>query len=495
MKPANLLFLMSDNHQRNFTGAYGHPIVKTPNIDAIAAKGVKFENAYANSAVCCPARAALATGRYPHQTGYWDNVLVYDGKVPSWHKRLRDAGHTITSIGKLHYIGDDPEDDYGFTESKLAMHIVERKGALFGLLRAVDDGEQIRPTPRANYKKIGEGESDYVLYDREIADTASDWLKQNGTGGDKPWALKVSFAAPHPPFTVPKKFMDMYDPADMPLPAAFDRDSAFNHPALNHIIRVHSFEALADEAFVRESVAGYCALISHMDDQVGKVVKTLKELGLDESTRVVYISDHGEAVGQHGHFGKSVLYDHSVTVPMVACGPGIEAGTSISDPVSHVDLFPSFLEAFDVPLAPEDADLPGTSIWQVAAGSVATRPVFSEYHGHGSKSGMFMLRDGEMKLIYHVGMPNELYDLANDPDELNDLADDAAYAETLAALEAKLRKIVDPEEANARAMADQKAALERNGGVEAILNRGSYGFNPVPGKEADITEYDSSSSP
>lgn len=488
MKPANLLFLMSDNHQRNFTGAYGHPVVKTPNIDAIAQSGVKFENAYTNSAVCCPARAALATGRYPHQTGYWDNVLVYDGKVPSWHLRLRDAGHTITSIGKLHYIGDDPGDDYGFTESKLAMHIVERRGALFGLLRAADGGEQPRPTPRANYKKIGEGESDYVLYDREIADTACDWLRANGKS-DKPWALKVSFAAPHPPFTVPKRFMDMYDPADMPLPAAFDRDTSLNHPALNHIIRMHSFENLADEKFVRETVAGYCALISHMDDQVGKVVSTLAELGLDGDTRVVYISDHGEAVGQHGYFGKSVMYDHSITVPMVACGPEIAAGTSVADLVSHVDLFPSFLEALGVPLKPEDADLPGTSIWKVAAGEVPKRPVFSEYHGHGSKSGNFMLRDGDMKLIYYAGMASELYDLTADPDEVNDLAADPAHAATMAALEAKLRKICDPEEVDARAMADQKAALARNGGAEAILNRGSYGFNPVPGKDAVITEY------
>ena len=172
MKPANLLFLVSDNHQRNYTGCYGHPFVRTPNIDSIAKRGIRFDNAYAGSAVCCPARASIATGRYPHQTNYWDNVKVYDGKIPSWHHRLRAAGHEVVSIGKLHYIGNDEGDDYGFTESRLAMHIVERKGALFGLLRATEQGEEARRTPRDNYKKTGIGESDYILYDRQIAEEA-----------------------------------------------------------------------------------------------------------------------------------------------------------------------------------------------------------------------------------------------------------------------------------------------------------------------------------
>ncbi|MEQ9328378.1 MAG: sulfatase-like hydrolase/transferase [Rhodospirillales bacterium] len=490
MKPANLLFLMSDNHQRNFTGAYGHPAVRTPNIDSIARRGTLFENAYANSAVCCPARAALATGRYPHQTGYWDNVLVYDGKWPSWHRRLRDGGHNVTSIGKLHYIGDAETDDYGFTESRLAMHIVERKGALFGLLRADEGGEHPRPTSRENYKKIGRGESDYVLYDREIADNACSWLRENGAASEKPWALKVSFAAPHPPFTVPDRFMDMYPESEVRLPPGFRPEDQPTHPAFRHIMRIHSLDGLADESFLRKCIAGYCALITHMDEQVGKVLQTLADLGLDETTRVVYVSDHGEAAGHHGHFGKSVMYDHSVTVPLVACGPGIPAGKRIPDIVSHVDLFPTFVEALGVAPHPDDADLPGASLWKIIAGNVPPRPVIGEYHGHGSKAGMFMLRDGQMKLIYHVGMPAELYDLAQDPDELTDLAGHPDHAATLAALESRLRRIVDPEAADRRAMADQKAALDRNGGAGAILKRGSYGFNPVPGKEAAITSYD-----
>ena len=169
MKPANLLFLVSDNHQRNYTGCYGHPFVQTPNIDSIAERGIRFDNAYAGSAVCCPARASIATGRFPHQTKYWDNVKVYDGKIPSWHHRLRAAGHEIVSIGKLHYIGDDEDDDFGFTESRLAMHIVGRKGASFGLLRATEQGEGARQTPRENYSKTGIGEQCQVAVLRAVS--------------------------------------------------------------------------------------------------------------------------------------------------------------------------------------------------------------------------------------------------------------------------------------------------------------------------------------
>ena len=101
---ANMIFFMSDNHTRNMLGVYGHPVVRTPVLDRIANRGVRFDNAYCASPLCCPSRASLATGRYPHQTGYWDNAIVYDGRVPIWHHRLRAAGVTVTSVGntKLH---------------------------------------------------------------------------------------------------------------------------------------------------------------------------------------------------------------------------------------------------------------------------------------------------------------------------------------------------------------------------------------------------------
>jgi len=122
----NLIFFLSDNHTRDLLGAAGHSVVQTPTLDRIAARGVRFANAYAASPLCCPSRAALACGRFPHQTGYWDNAIVYDGRVPSWMHRLRAQGHEVTSIGKLHFRATD--DDNGFTEELLPMHILDGKG-------------------------------------------------------------------------------------------------------------------------------------------------------------------------------------------------------------------------------------------------------------------------------------------------------------------------------------------------------------------------------
>ncbi len=122
----NLIVIQADNHTRRVAGCYGHQVVRTPNLDRIAARGVRFDNAYSVSALCCPSRAGLATGRYPHQTGYWDNVLAYDGRVPSWMRRLREEGQTVAAIGKLHYRSAD--DDNGLTEEINPMHIVGGRG-------------------------------------------------------------------------------------------------------------------------------------------------------------------------------------------------------------------------------------------------------------------------------------------------------------------------------------------------------------------------------
>ena len=157
---ANLLFIQSDNHNRQVSGCYGHRIVKTPTLDKLAGGGVRFANSYSTSALCCPARAAMATGRYPHQTGYWDNAIAYDGRMPSWMRRLRDQGHTVVGIGKLHYRSSD--DDNGFSEELMPMHLLDGKGAIKNLLRGyvqcevtLDAGEHGRRALEALCRALG----------------------------------------------------------------------------------------------------------------------------------------------------------------------------------------------------------------------------------------------------------------------------------------------------------------------------------------------------
>src|SRR5262249_8543552 len=136
MKGQNLLIIMSDQHNRRMLGSYGHPIVATPNLDRLAMRGALFENAYTPCPVCVPARAAFPTGKYVHQIGTWDNAMAYDGRVPSWHHLLRDRGHHVVSIGKLHFRSKD--DDNGFSDEQIGMHIIDGQGDLLGLIRDED---------------------------------------------------------------------------------------------------------------------------------------------------------------------------------------------------------------------------------------------------------------------------------------------------------------------------------------------------------------------
>ncbi|MGA8402071.1 MAG: sulfatase-like hydrolase/transferase, partial [Stellaceae bacterium] len=133
MTPSNVLFILSDEHSRRVLGCYGHQMIRTPNLDRLAANGIRFTDAYCNSPICVPSRASLATGQYVHDIRFWDNGIPYDGSVPSWHHRLKEAGHECVSIGKLHFRSID--DDNGFTEEVMPLHVVEGIGDPAGWLR------------------------------------------------------------------------------------------------------------------------------------------------------------------------------------------------------------------------------------------------------------------------------------------------------------------------------------------------------------------------
>jgi choline-sulfatase len=476
---ANLIFFQSDNHNRAVTGCYGHAFVKTPNIDRIAASGVRFANSYSTSALCCPARAAIATGRYPHQTGFWDNAIAYDGSVPTWHHRLREQGNTVVAVGKLHYRSE--KDDNGFTEEIEPMHLHDGRGAIKNLLRGYDAEP---PKDDGSFWKLymnrsGVGETHYQEYDRRITAKSIDWLKRHGRDSGKPWVLYVSYISPHPPFTVPQRLYDLYPEKDMPLPAGFRPGERSEHPATQYLRHMDGMLDMTDEAALRRIAAGYFGLITHMDEQVGSVMKAAEELGLLTNTRIAYTSDHGELFGAQGLFGKKNLYEGGIGVPLLMSGPGIPQNKVSKQIVSHVDLFPTLVESAGASLAATDHDLPGVSLWSAVAGNDATCTGFAEYHAQGSKAAAYSLREGAMKLIYHVGMPAQLFDLEHDPDELHDLA--ASEPAVLQALEKKLRAICDPEVVDARAKADQRKWVDYWGGREKVAGTSQILFTPPPG--------------
>lgn len=488
--PTNLIIFLSDNHSRALMGAAGHPIIRTPNLDSIAKSGTRFTNAYCASPLCCPSRAAIATGRYPHETGYWDNSLAYDGRVPTWQQRVRDQGHHVTSIGKLHYRSGDV--DNGFSEEIIPLHIVDGKGALVALLRATPEGMPPRKGHKKIYEQSGVGEADYQVYDREITEQAVAWLENHHAAHDKPWVLLVSYASPHPPFQVPERFWNLYPLDQVPMPVQWRKADQPQHPAVQYLSWMNSFDEDFDEGFIRRVVAGYCGLISVVDEQVGIVLDAAKRLDVMDNTHVIYTSDHGEAAGHHGIMGKANHYEHGLGVPLLMSGPGVPKGHVVDQVTSHVDLFPTIAETVGADLLAEDSTLPGISLWQAVRGDEQDRTAFAEYHAMGARNAGFALREGDHKLVYHVGMPRQLFDLKSDPLEERDLLAERQEHPLADKLEADLRRIVDPEEVDRKAKADQLAHAEKHGGLEAVANAGVFSASPIPGKEVDLERPSSS---
>ncbi|MCZ6629002.1 MAG: sulfatase-like hydrolase/transferase [SAR324 cluster bacterium] len=478
MRPSNLLVIMSDQHNRQVLGCYGHPLVKTPHLDRLAARGTRFSDAYTNSPICVPARASFATGRYPHQIRHWDNADPYHGGVPSWGHRLMAQGHRVTSIGKLHYRSE--QDDNGFDEEIVPLHVLDGLGDLHGLIR---DELPPRKKNRGYVADAKGGESSYSAYDRDITARAGDWLTGEAPKhGDKPWMLFVSLVCPHPPFTAPQEFYRLYPHGQVPWPVQCGPQYLPIHPAIEDYRHCLKLENFFDEAIIRKAIAAYLGLVSFVDDNVGKILETLQATGLAENTRVIYTSDHGENLGRRGIWGKSSMYEEAAGVPLLMAGPEVPQGRVCATPVSLVDGFPTFLECLGAAPVAED-ELAGHSLFSIAAGETPERTVFSEYHAYASRAGMFMIRKGPYKYIHYVGNSPQLFDLEGDPDELHNLAGLQEHARLLAECEADLRVICDPEAVDALAKQDQAARIAEHGGKEKILARGSFGNTPAPGEK------------
>ncbi len=483
MTPKNLLFIMSDEHNASFMANAGHPLVKTPNLDRLAQRGTRFENAYCNCPICVPSRASFATGRYVHDCGHWDNADPYNGTVPSWGHRLMELGHRVVSIGKLHY--RDTNDSNGFDEEIAPLHVVGGIGDLLGLIR---EDMPVRTGTSKFANDAGRGESSYTEYDRSIATEASRWLRNEAPKyTDKPWVLFVSFVCPHFPLIAPAEFYDLYPVNDLPRPQLYAAADRPDHPYYEAMRACINYDDHFDEEKIRTATAAYLGLCSFLDSNIGTVMEALESAGLRDDTRIVYTSDHGEAMGKRGFWGKSTMFEESVAVPLILSGPDIKQGLQIRTPVSLVDCYPTIIEAVGATPQEADKDLPGQSLFHVAAGDDPDRAVFSEYHAVGAVAANYMVRAGRFKLVFFVGMPPELYDLEADPDETQNLADDPQYAGVLMQLETRLRDICDPEEADLKARQDQQRTIDRYGGRDAILHRGDFGYSPAPGQKPEFT--------
>jgi choline-sulfatase len=474
----NVLFIMADEHQQKASGCYGHPFVKTPTLDALAASGTRFTNAYTNSPICVPARASFATGREVHDIGYWDNAHGYDGRVEGWGHAMQKAGMHTLSIGKLHYRSE--QDPTGLDEQVVPLHIVDGKGSLIGCLK-----EPLAPpmTTSKLARDIGPGDSSYIRYDKSIVEHTVAWLRDAAPKiEDKPWALFCSLVCPHFPLIAPPELYEIYPHDMIPHPKGNHPDYEL-HPWVEKFRQMQCHDDFFTDETRKVAMASYYGLCSFMDHNVAQVLAALEESGLRDDTLIVYTADHGDNLGTRRLWGKSNMYEEAAAIPMIISGPGVPAGKVVDTPVTLADGAATILDAVGL----GDEAIPGYSSLRDLANrdDDMDRVAFSEYHAGGADTAAFMIRKGQYKYIHYVDYEPELFDQEADPEEMSNLAADPAYASVLAELEGELTARLDPAAVNAAAHASQAALVAAAGGREAVLAKGSFQGTPAPGEKPE----------
>ena len=468
---------MMDELARDGVGCYGGTGI-TPNIDALAGKGVRFTNAYTPSPICVPARASFQTGRYVFQNGCWSNAQPYSGKIQGWAHRLRAEGVKTVSIGKLHY--RSTEDDNGYEEEILPLHVTNGEGWVHGLLRR----EDATCFDTSGYARdVGCGEDSYTQYDRNVRDESVAWLKRQGESEtDQPWALFVSFLRPHYPLTCPKDALGLYNPDNLP-PIRFDGAKAeYRHPAIRAARSYHDFDDhFRDEEARNLARACYFGLCSYVDGMVGQVLAQLDASGLAENTIIILTSDHGDMNGHRGFWTKMVMYEDAIGIPLIIAGPGLPNGKTCETQASLIDIYPTALQACGISPTSEETGLPAHSLMDLATQETnEERVVYSEYHDGGSITGFSMIRDQRWKYVHYAGFPPQLFDLESDPFERIDFGLSAEHAEIRSRLLARMcNEFDDPDAINERCFSEQAKRIAELGGISGIQSRMNYDHTPV----------------
>ena len=267
----------------------------------------------------------------------------------------------------------------------------------------------------------------------------------------------------------------------MLLPPQWGEDEWPRHSELAYLRQFFDFDRPFSEQQLRRLGAAYLGAVTYLDQQIGRVLGELDRLGLSDTTRVVYASDHGEHLGARGVFGKFTMYEESVAVPLIVAGPDLPAGKVETTPVSLLDLAPTFLEALGAP-ADAGGELPDESLFSLLSSPHPARTVFSEYHAVGSRSGYYLVADGRYKYTHYAQARPQLFDLEADPREERDLANDSGAGAILQRLRDALRGLLDPMAVDRQAKADQAARIAELGGRDAIVRRGTFDNSPVPGE-------------
>jgi choline-sulfatase len=415
----NVVFLICDDLNCDL-GSYGHPLVKTPNIDRLAEQGTRFDRAYCQYALCGPSRASFLTGLYPDQTLIHKNAIYIREHIPNVttvSQMYRNNGFFATRIGKLyHYnvpkhIGTSGHDDpysWNYTINPRGRD-VEEESKIFTLKPG---------TFGATLSWLAAEGTDEEQTDGMIADAAVAEL-QRYHREDRPFFLAVGLFRPHTPYVAPKKYFDMYPLDQIVVPEVPEGyDKTIPEPALKSIRRKKEQINLADD-LAKQAIQAYYATISFADAQVGKVLETLETTGLAKDTVVVFTSDHGYHMGEHGHWQKTTLFENATRVPLIISSPDQrDKGGVVTSPVEMVDIYPTLAELSGLE-APDF--LSGVSL-AASMDNSSVKPresALSQYmQGYSIRTERFRYTEWGEKGAEGV----ELYGCQDDPEELKNLA-------------------------------------------------------------------------
>ncbi|MBI4873633.1 MAG: sulfatase-like hydrolase/transferase [Acidobacteria bacterium] len=455
-KPPNILLICSDEHNHRVAGCYGNRLARTPNLDRIAARGVTFESAYTASPLCVPARLALTAGKHIHRIGAWNNSCRLPGDdYPSLPHALNAAGYESYLCGKQHY---DARHRYGFTELGGNMNNSQMTGR--GNRREAGDETVNEKAGRARFDEFRAGEDSTVIsHDRKVTAGVLDFLAKRGRG-DKPFFLFAGYLAPHFPLTVPERFWAPYrGRIAMPnIPAGHLESLPLNYKHLRRGFGI----PVAGEDTIRRGRELYYGFTEWVDNEIGKVLAALGRSPLAENTVIVYTTDHGENMGEHGLWWKNCMYENAAHVPMIVCWPKRwSGGQRRRGACSHLDLVRTVADIGGARM-PENADGHSMLGWLDDAQRPWRDLAVSQYYAHNIASGYAMIRSGDWKYVYHCApdqrhaAERELYNLASDPGEFQNLAKGSSERPRIEKMHAMLVRELgeDPEETERRCRAD-----------------------------------------
>lgn len=460
----NFLIIMADQQSPHVLHHAGDTVVRTPNLDRLAAGGVRFSSAYCGSPLCVPSRMTFLTARHCSDIEVWSNGCVLRSDVPTFPGALAAAGYETVLAGRMHFTG--PDQRHGFTRRTIGdvgQPRVKDKGKhpLLGSIPAETTGQS-----KGAVETAGPGRTAYMAYDDAVTESAcsflSDWDRRPG---DQPFAMVVGYVLPHCPYICPPELFDYYrDRVTVPsIPAGH---SGRMHMAEREDRERRGFDDLTDEQ-ARTARAAYYGLVEYHDRLCGRVLDALGRTRFADNTIVVYTSDHGEMAGEHGLWTKSVFYEASVGVPMIWSWPQrFQKGVRVGRASSLLDIGPTLLALAG---APPMKDVAGRSLagFLTGDGEVKDWPddAFAECCGSPAGRPSRMLREGPWKIILHHGHDQpQLFNLAEDPEEWNDRRDDPSCADVRQRLMARARENWD----GARTASALERAIERR---KAVLQK------------------------